>query len=89
MYSIYYSEDGVTKVLRNVHTFCRNPFGVIQNTTIFIVATVTASKFVLQKYFIPYYSNYNCWVLASNCKISNSSNIYYRQLLFPNCFKRI
>jgi hypothetical protein len=62
MYSNYYSEDGVIKVLRNVDTFCTKLHGILQNKTIFILATVTASKFVLQKYFPSYYSNYNCWV---------------------------
>ena len=89
MYSNCYFEDGVTKILRNVDIFCRNIPGVIQSTTIFIVTTVMASKFVLQKYFISHYSNYNYWVLASNCKISSSSTKYYRQLFFPNSFKRI
>ena len=88
MYSNYYSEDGVTKVLLNVDIFCTKLPGVLQTTAIFIVATVTASKFVLQKYFLSYDSNYNCWVLSSYSKIFNSSTIFYHHLLFANIFKR-
>jgi len=87
MYSNYYSKVGVNKVLRNIDTFCPKLLGVLQNITIFIFATVTASKFLLQKYFLSYYSNNSCWVLASNCKMSNSSTIYYRHLFFANSFK--
>jgi hypothetical protein len=88
MYSNYYSEDWITKILRNVDIFCTKLPGILQNTAIFMVATVTASKFVLQKYFLSYYSNYNCWVLSSYCKIFNSSTIFYHHLFFANIFKR-